>query len=115
MHYYSVNFSNQPWALTEKNDKLYVGLYGGTIPVLENSMVFKNITTLCNGYISSIVIDANELMAVLCYSNNMLYLYTTNGSYTGKSMTTPSGPRFMNYDLNGDFIIAGNSQIKIYY
>jgi hypothetical protein len=111
----SISLTNQSYALTEKNGKLYVGLYGGVVSVLENNLVVKSITTLCNGWITSIVIDANELMGVLCYSNNMLYLYTTNGSYTGKSMTTPSNPRFMNYDLNGHFIIAGESQIKIYY
>jgi hypothetical protein len=110
----SLYFTNSPWALTEKNGKLYVGLYGGVISVLENNFVVKNITTLCTRTITSIVIDANELMAVLC-SNNMLYLYTTNGSFTGKNMTTSTYPRFMNYDLNGQFIIAGQSQINLYY
>jgi hypothetical protein len=112
----SISLTNQPYALTEKNGKLYVGIFGGVISVLENNLVVKTITTLCSGgYISSIVMDANEFMAVLCYNNNILYLYTTNGSYTGKSMTTPSLPIYMNYDLNGHFIIAGFSQIKIYY
>ncbi len=97
-----------------KNGKIYVGLYGGVISVVENNLVVKNITTLCIGFISSIVIDANDLMAVLCFGN-MLYLYSTNGSYTGKNMTTPSLPRFMNYDLNGHFIIAGTVQINQYY
>jgi hypothetical protein len=60
-------------------------------------------------------IDSNDLMGVLCYDDNMLYLHTTNGSYTGKNMTTPLYPRFMNYDLNGHFIIAGENQINIYY
>ncbi len=111
----SINFTNQPYAITEKNGKLYVGLSNGVICVIENNLVAKNITTLCTGYISSILIDANDLMGVICWSNSMLYLYTTNGSYIGKNMTTPSGPRFMNYDLNGHFIIAGSSQINLYY
>jgi hypothetical protein len=110
----SISLTN-PWALRKKNGKLYVGLSDGSISVLENNLVVKNITTLCNGHISSIVFDTNDLMAVLCHSNNMLYLYSTNGSYTGKSMVTPSTPRFMNYDLNGHFIIAGSSQINLYY
>jgi hypothetical protein len=111
----SLSFTNSPYALTETNGKLYVGLSGGVISVLENNLVVKTITTLCTGTITSIVIDINELMAALCYSNNMLYLYTTNGSYTGKNMTTPSNSRFMNYDLNGHLIIAGQSQINLYY
>jgi hypothetical protein len=111
----SINFTKQLYALTEKNGKLYVGLNGGSIPVLENNLVVKTITTLCTNWIISIVIDSNDVMGVLCYDNSMLYLYTTNGSYTGKSMTTPSLPRFMNYDLNGRFIIAGQNQIKLYY
>ncbi len=94
---------------------MYVGLYGGVISVLENNLVVENITTLCTGYISSIVIDSNDLMGVLCWNNNMLYLYTTNGSYTDKNMTTPSLPRFMNYDLNGHLLIAGSFQINLYY
>jgi hypothetical protein len=111
----SISLTNYPWALTEKNGKLYVGLYGGVISVVENNLVVKTITTLCTGYISSIVIDVHDLMAVLCYSNSTLYLYSTNGSYIGKSLTTPSSPRFLNYDLNGHFIIAGQSQINVYY
>jgi hypothetical protein len=112
----TLNFINNPLALTEKNGKLYVGFTDGSISVLENNLVIKNITTLCTGDISSIVIDANDLMGVLCYSNpGLLYIYSTNGSYTGINMTTPSGPKFINYDLNGHFIIAGQSQINIYY
>jgi hypothetical protein len=110
-----INFENQPYALTEINGKLHVSLNNGSIRVIENNLVVKNITTLCTGTISSIIIDANDQMAVLCYSNSMLYLYTTNGSYTGKNMTTPSNPRFMSFDLNGHFIIAGKSQINLYY
>ncbi len=83
--------------------------------VLENNLVVKNITTLCTRTITSIVMDANELMAVLCYSNpGVLYLYKTNGSFAGKKMTTPSNSRFMSYDLNGKYIIAGQSQINLY-
>jgi hypothetical protein len=111
----SISFIYQPYAITEKNGKLYVGLAGGVISVLENNLVVKNITTLCNGTITSIVIDTNELMGVLCWSNSMLYLYSTNGSYTGKNMTTQSNPRSIIYDLNGYFIIAGQSQINLYY
>ena len=111
-----ISFSNKAYALTETNDKLYVGLYGGTISVLNNNLVVKNFPVLCTEWISFILIDTNYLMSVLCYSNlGMLYLYTTNGSYTGKSMTTPTYPRFMSYDLNGHFIIAGYNQIYIYY
>jgi hypothetical protein len=110
----SISLINGPYALTEKNGKLYVGLLGGVISVLENNLVVKNIKTLCTGSTTSIVIDANDQMAVLCYSNSTMYLLT-NGSYTGKNMTTPSIPRFMSYDLNGHYIIAGQSQINIYY
>ncbi len=111
----SINLENSPMTLTEKNGKIYVGLNDGTISVIENNLVVKTITTLCTGRISSIVIDANESMGVLCLTNSILYLYSKNGSYTGKSMTTPSSPRFFNYDLNGNFIIAGQSQINLYY
>jgi hypothetical protein len=111
----SISLTNQPYALTEKNGKLYLGFTDGSISVLENNLVVKNITTLCNSIITSILIDKNDLMGVLCFDNSILYLYSTNGSYTGKNITTSSGPRFMNYDLNGHFIIAGESQIKIYY
>ncbi len=111
----SISLTNSPYALTEKNGKLYVGLYGGVISVVENNLVVKNIPTFCTGWISSIVIDKNELMGVLCSTNNMLCLYTTNGSYAGKNMTTPSLPKFSNYDLNGNFIIAGSNKVNIYY
>jgi hypothetical protein len=73
----SINLTNQPWALTEKNGKLYVGISDGSIAVIENNLVVKSITTLCTGDISSILIDKNDLMGVLCYSNSMWYLYST--------------------------------------
>jgi hypothetical protein len=111
----SISLTNQPYALTEKNGKLYIGFDGGVVSVLENDFVINNITTLCTSTISSIVIDSNELMGVLCLHNNMLYLYMTNGTYTGKSMTTPTTARFMNYDLNGHFIITGYCLINLYY
>jgi hypothetical protein len=111
----SISLTNIPYALTEKNDKLYVGIEGGLISVVENNLVVKNITTMCTSYIRSIVIDANDLMGVLCWINSMLYLYTTNGSYTGKSITTPLSPRFISYDLNGYFIISNANQINIFY
>jgi hypothetical protein len=112
----SQGLTNQPWALTEKNGKLYVGFTDGSIQVFENNLVVKNITTLCTSVISSIVIDTNESMGVLCCTNpGMLYIYSTNGSYTGKNLTTLSLPRFMNYDLSGHFIIAGESQINVFY
>jgi hypothetical protein len=111
----SISLTHKSWALTEKNGKLYVGLDDGSISVVENNLVVENITTLCTGWITSILIDANDLMAVLCHSNSTLYLYSTNGSYTGKSMTTSLSPRFISYDFNGYFIIAGESQINLYY
>ncbi len=112
----SISLTGNPWTFTEKNGKLYVGFTDRSISVLENNLVVKNITILCSGgWISSIVIDSNDLMGVLCTSNSMLYLYTTNGSYTGKNMITPSLPRCMSYDLNGYFIIAGRYQINLYY
>jgi hypothetical protein len=111
----SISLTNGPYALTEKNGKLYVGIDGGLISVVENNLVVKNITTMCISYIRSIVIDTNELMAVLCNSDNTLYLYTTNGSYTGISMTTPLSSRFISYDLNGYFIISNANQINIFY
>jgi hypothetical protein len=111
----SISFINKPFALTETNGKLYVGLNDGSISVLENNLVVKNISTLCTGWITSIVIDINDLMAVLCYSNSILYLYSIDDTYTGKSMTAPTNPRFMSYDLFGNFIIASMYQIKLYY
>jgi hypothetical protein len=113
----SISLTNSPCAITENNGKLYVGLNSGTIPVLENNLFVKTITTLCTATITSIIIDTNELMGVLCFSksNSMLYLYSTNGSYTGKNMTTASSPRFMSFDLNGHFIIAEYYQIKLYF
>jgi hypothetical protein len=56
----SISLTNQPWALTEKNGKLYVGLNGGVISVIENNLIVKTITTLCTGDIISILIDSND-------------------------------------------------------
>ncbi len=110
----SINLTSQSFAITEKKGKIYVGINDGVISVIENNLVVKNIATLCTGWITSIVFDTNDLMAVLCFSYNILYLYTINSTYTGKYIATPTYPRFMSYDLNGRFIIAGQYQINLY-
>jgi hypothetical protein len=111
----SISLTNQPWGLTEKNGKLYVGLLGGNITVIENNIVVKTFPTLCTASVVAIIIDTNEFMGVLCNSSPaMFYLYSTNGSYTGKSITTALAPRYVNYDLDGKLIIAGYYSIKLY-
>ena len=52
-------------------------------------------------------------MATTC-SNNDLYLYYPNGTFTRKNITTPASPRYIGYDSSGRFVQISWTQINIY-
>ena len=54
-------------------------------------------------------------MMITCASPNAVYIYHTNGTYTGKNITTYNSPMFINFDTKGRLIIICDSQINILY
>ena len=107
----------QPWPITESSNKLYVGTLGGTILVYQNEIIINQFNG-CNGdstALTSILFDPNGYMATSCdYPTNKLYLFSPNGSFTGKSITIPSTPQYIGFDSKGRFIQILWNQISIY-
>ena len=67
-----------------------------------------------SGWLKAILFDPNGFMATTCYSTKKLYLLSHDGSFTGKSITTPSSPQYIGFDIKGRFIQISWKQISIY-
>ena len=108
---------HEPYSITESSNKLYVGTSGGIILVYQNEKIINQFNG-CDGkskYLRSILFDQNGNMATSCYQpTNKLYLFSPEGSFTGKSVTTPDYPYYIGFDSKGRFIQISAYQISIY-
>ena len=107
---------HQPWSITESLNKLYVGTRKGIILVFQNEEIIYQFNG-CNGnndILTSIYFDPTDYIATSCQNPNKLYLFSPNGSFTGKSLTTPIFPRYIGFDSKGRFILISRDQISIY-
>ena len=104
------------WSIQGYKNYFYVGTQAGQLLVIENKVIIKTIT-VCNGtLVSSILTDNFGFMAISCLFDQISYLfYSENVSYTGMSMAYSVKPWFMNFDMNGRFVLISPSQIDIYY
>ena len=112
-----VSTSYEPWSITITSNQLYVGTNGGIVLVYQNESLIKQFNG-CNGnvdWITSLLFDPSGYMATSCgYSTNKLYLFSPDGSFTNKSITTPDDPRYFGFDSKGRFIQISSKQISIY-
>ena len=107
---------HQPWSITISSNQFYVGTTGGMILVYQNEKLINQFNG-CGGnsaYLKSILFDPNGYMATSCYSTNKLYLFSPDGSFTVKSITTPAGPYYSGFDSIGRFFLISAYQISIY-
>ena len=94
---------------------MYVSSTSSYIMVLKNKIFDHSFSTLCT-QIKTFAIDKNEIFAVNCYagvianSNNIIYLYNSNGTYTGQSWRNP-----VIYSKSISFDGIGNLVISNYY
>ena len=106
-----------PYSITFSSNQLYVGTTRGIIFVYKNEILINQFDG-CNGntvIVSSILFDPNGHMATSCsYPTNTLYLFTPDGSFTDKSIKTPSIPDYIGFDSKGRFILILDGQISIY-
>ena len=60
----------------------------------------------------SIFFDQNGYLATTCSNpTNKLYLFSPDGSFTGKSLTTPQYPRYIGFDSKGRFILISPKNV----
>jgi hypothetical protein len=113
---HSISISSYtPYSITEYNNKLYVGTTNGTIFVIQNEVIINQFNG-CNGasvWVIFIIFDQYGYVATLC-SISKLYLYNSNGTYTGNSLSTPKNPRYIGFDTKGRFVLISQSQVFIY-
>ena len=106
-----------PFSITISSNQFYVGTYaGGIILVYQNESLINQFNG-CDGnsgHLTSILFDPNGNMATTCFLSNKLYLFSPDGSFTGKSIATPLYPRYIGFDSKGRFILISTSQINIY-
>ena len=108
---------HNPYSNTESSNQLYVGTNKGIILVYQNEIIINQING-CNGNstaLTSILFDQKGYMATSCDNpTRILYLFSPNGSFTGKSLTTPDYPRYISFDSKGRFFQFSYKQISIY-
>jgi hypothetical protein len=96
---------------------LIVGTLTGTIVALVNKTIINSFNG-CNGNsagITSIIFDDYGYMATSCDNPvNRVFLYFSNGSFTGKSISTPSRPFVIGFDSKNRFYILSMNQISLY-
>ena len=75
--------------------------YERIIVVYQNEIIINQFNG-CNGdsaYLNSILFDQTGYLATIYVNSNKLYLFSPNGSFTGKSLTTPDFPYYIGFDL----------------
>jgi hypothetical protein len=106
---------NKPRSFSEYNNELFVGTDSSFVLVIVKKIVIRSFTGCSSGPLYSIVADNYGLIAIACYSNNLVNLYYCNGSSTGKSLTTSVSPIYVGFDSKGRFILLMKTEINIYY
>ncbi len=100
--------------ILEYNGLLYVSSQLSYIMVLENQIFNHSFSTYCY-YIRNFAIDQNGILAISCSYNNIIYLYTSNGTYTGQSWQSPVYyPNSINFDSNGNLVISNYYGLYIF-
>ena len=105
-----------PFSIVISSNQLYVGADEGMILVYENDILINQFNG-CDGNsdsLHSILFDTNGYMATACDRTSKLYLFSHDGSYTGKSITSPDRPHYIGFDSKGRFIQISSGQISIY-
>jgi DNA-binding beta-propeller fold protein YncE len=117
---YNQNIStapHNPFTISEYNNNIYVGTRNGSILVIQNEVIINQFNGCNEAYVelNFILFDQYGYMATICSDPaNKLYLYKTDGTYSGTNLSTPAKPRYIGFDSTGRFVLISKSQIIIY-
>ena len=121
--YLSITYSHiisvpyKPFSISEYKNIMYVGTTNGIVILIQNELIINQFNG-CNGTsvtLTYILFDQYDCMATICSDpTNKLYLYNTDGTYTGTNLSTPSKPRYIGFDTKGRFVLISTNQIIIY-
>ena len=100
--------------VTGYNGLLFVSTTNGIIWVLQNETLSYNFQTLCTS-ITKLKIDQFGYIGVVC-STNKIYIYSTNGAYTGVAWTSPiTSTVDIGFDTSGNLVIAATTGIYLFH
>ena len=109
---------HMPFSITISSNKLYVGTYGGMILVYQNESLIYQFNG-CNGNsdrVMSILFDPNGYMATTCWNpTDTLYLFSPDGSFTGKSIKKFKRPIYYNFMVSNHNLQLKVEKIQNYY
>ena len=94
---------------------LYAGTLTGEILVIENDKITKFFKVCNKLYAYSIQFDSMGLMAVNCYYEKSIKLFTVNGVNMNWSKNTTESSNYFDIDSKGRMIILTSHEISIYY
>ncbi len=105
----------KPYSFSEYKSELYVGTTDSNVLVIVEKTIIRNFTVCSsNAFVTSIVTDYSGLMAISCKENYLVNLYYSNGTFTGKKLTTPYYPYYVGFDSKGYFVSISNRKIDLF-
>jgi len=113
---YTVNVSTYyPYSFSEYNNELYIGTTSNIVLVVVNKLIIRNFTA-CSGQVLNYIFSNNfDFVAISCETISKINFYYSNGTYTGKSLTTFQHPMYVGFDSKGRLVIISQNQISIHY
>ena len=114
----NISLSYSPWLIAEYNGMMIItehSFISGNIYFYQNNVLIKNITTVCRYRVTSILFDNFNHMIVLCNLN--LYIYHTNGTYTGINIPNvcTAESYYINFDSKNRLVVICLDGINLYY
>ena len=105
-----------PWSITVSSNQLYVRTGEDIILVYQREILINQFDgcNRNNALLTFILFDPNGYIATTCNPTNKLYIFSPDGSFTGKSITIPEYPYYIGFDSKGGLIQISNKPISIY-
>jgi hypothetical protein len=104
-----------PYSFSEYNNELYIGTTSNIVLVVVNKLIIRNFTA-CSGQVLNYIFSNNfDFVAISCQTISKINFYYSNGTYTGKSLTTFQHPMYVGFDSKGRLVIISQNQISIHY
>jgi hypothetical protein len=105
-----------PFGIQVKNNQMFISTTDGMVLLIINKVIAQTFKGCINSIspIYSILLDEYNYLAISCSSDKALYLFNSNGTYTGMNMSTLANPHFLSFDSKGRFVVISSTEISVY-
>ena len=106
-----------PYSIAGLNNQLFVGTaFNGLILLLVDNKIINTFDGCLQtkGALTSITLDQTGLMANVCEESDTVYLYSANGTYANKFISTPLNPEYIGFDSKSRVLIVSQFQISLF-